>query len=449
MGTASETADRAVLSIASCESLRVVKATVGDHVAIEHFLCSVMRHVSTLDFYSQLEDPWYEPASRLLLKRYDKIIGHVRLHWREISFGSSQGPLCRLGDLCLLPEYSERGLAVELIQAAERAMCKQGVILGEADLQDFASAPHTDWLTCDSHIFSEAGPRHVLAELRIRKDASQTPSLLPIGGKRFRQVSVRPWRQMELPELIRLYENNTNGGFGYLQRSEAYWRWLVNRRAFDQIFVVVEGRDCFESEEKDCQIVGYAVVHAHQILEMMVEPGHPIAAEKLLARICADAIERDWRTVSLQAPYDEPMHRVIGAAGRFTPGRHKCAHWGAMLFVPAERQLVRCLGPELLDRKLSSVVPVPTELGWLVGNKQYRILFTGRGARLVAGDIGSDHLACSRNTWLRLLLGIVDARSAFTANKLTASTVAAREYAEVLFPLIPLWRSSWDDLPIG
>ncbi len=449
METAPEETIRSIRCATHPTSVRIVAAKTSDHAAIEHFLCKRLRKISTQEFCHQLEDPWYEPADRLLLKQRDQIIGHVHLHWRTLFFGKSRWTICRVGCLSLLPEFHSYGLAEELIQAAEQAMSEQGALLGEGELEDFEIVSDAGWISCAEHLMSEADPRDILAEFRVLKESTEHHALLPYAERGRKQISVRHWRQVELPALMRVYQENAGTGFGFLERSEAYWRWLVSRQAFDQVLVAIEGRDCLGLDANHCHIVGYAVVHAHQILEMVVEPGHPTAAEQLLARFCADAIERDLSSVCLHASIAEPLHAVVAAARGSSPGDRTYVRKSVRVCVPHDETLVQHLGPELLHRATSGDCPLPVRIGLIIDGYPYQLSLTEAGANLVDGEVGRHYLACSQKTWIRLLLGSLDAPAALAAESLTASTVTARRYAEVLLPAVPLWRSTWDDLPIG
>ncbi len=449
MEMASTAPYRSIICNATPGSLQIVAAKACDHAAIEQFLCARMRQVSSREFCHQLEEPWYVPGDRLLLKKQKQIIGHISLHWRTMFFGRSQWTICRVGRLSLLPEFYSYGLAEEILRSAEQVMSQQHALFGVGDLEDLETFPDGLWIPCGEHVMSEADPRDILAEFRVRDESMKPQSLLPDFRRRRKKISVRHWRQVELPALMRIYQSNAHSGFGYLERSEVYWRWLVNRHAFDQIMVAIEGHDRSGPEGRDCSIVGYAVVHAHQILEMLVQPGHPTASRQLLSRICADAIERDRNSVSLHASFDEPMHAIITAANGPSPSNRALVRKRVMVCVPRHDVLVHSLGPELCHRAASAEIALPIEIGLVINERHYQLSLSDRRAKLISGKIGENHLICSRKTWVRLLLGSVDASSALLAEKLTASTPSARRYAEVLFPAVPLWHSPWADLPIG
>ena len=80
-----------------------------------------------------------------------------------------------------------------------------------------------------------------------------------------------------------------------------------------------------------------------------------------------------------------------------------------------------------------------------INDRACRLLFTEKGARLVDGAAGPDRLICAQQIWIRLLIGELNAPTAFAANLLEASTPHARRLAEILFPELPVWRTAWDN----
>ena len=52
---------------------------------------------------------------------------------------------------------------------------------------------------------------------------------------------VRPWRQVELNDLMALYDLQYAGTTGTVVRSEDYWRWMIGRRYAHVIWVACQG----------------------------------------------------------------------------------------------------------------------------------------------------------------------------------------------------------------
>ena len=59
---------------------------------------------------------------------------------------------------------------------------------------------------------------------------------------------------------MRVYNQNLPGSYGPLERTRAYWQWLLERRAFDQLYVALDGPNLWDLDESTTQIVGYAAI---------------------------------------------------------------------------------------------------------------------------------------------------------------------------------------------
>src|SRR5204863_3111054 len=128
------------------------------------------------------------------------------------------------------------------------------------------------------------------------------------ASKLARPLSIRLWRHVEMPALMRLYRQNTAAAYGPLDRTEAFWRWLIGRKAYDSLLVALDGPDKLELEENVAPIVGYAVLRQERVVELLSVPGHPTANYQLLARACGDAMERDRQDLFFHAPPHHPLH---------------------------------------------------------------------------------------------------------------------------------------------
>ena len=76
---------------------------------------------------------------------------------------------------------------------------------------------------------------------------------------------VRPWRQVELNDLMALYDLQYAETNGSVVRSEDYWRWMIGRKYAHVIWVACQGE----------AVRGYAFVKDHKILEIATHPAHP------------------------------------------------------------------------------------------------------------------------------------------------------------------------------
>ena len=199
-----------------------------------------------------------------LIKRGTQLISHLQITKRVMQFGPLKFPVDGIGWLGTLHEFRRRGLAGQLLRTAEKTMQRDGAVLGLLSTRIPRFFRPSGWAVCGRHSHARAGSRELLAQLSARGFAPGEGSL-----------SIRPWRQVELPALMRLYQQNTAQAIGPVERNEAYWRWLISRRGFDRIYVAVEGPDKLDLETSVTQIVGYMVTKEDRILELMAAPGQP------------------------------------------------------------------------------------------------------------------------------------------------------------------------------
>lgn len=389
------------------------------------------------DFYASLDDPYYEPHNRLLIKRGTQLISHLQIIKRVMHFGPLMLPVDGLGWLGTLHEFRRHGLARQLLRTAEKTMQRDGAVLGLLSTSIPRFFRPSGWAVCSRHNHARAGSRELLAQLSARGFSPGEGSL-----------SVRPWRQVELPALMRLYQQNTAQALamGPLERNEAYWRWLISRRGFDRIFVAIEGPDRLDLETSVSQIVGYMVTKEDRILELMAAPGNPAVAAELLARACSEAIERDCHTVTLHAPPHDPQYELFRVAGG-TQHHHE-EHQGEVFMVKLldPTAFLRSICPQLHERAERARLSRPCELGLWVEGQKYRLIASRRSVKVGRGHLGRSYLRMNHAELTRLLLGHVDLDESIAHSRMRASTRLALETARVLFPRLPMWRPPLDEL---
>jgi len=414
----------------------VVAAQGGDHAAIYHFLTPIFQGPTWAEFKASLEDPFYEPQDRLLIKRGDRITSHVHLTHRVMQFGPVRVPMATLDWLATLPECRHAGDGTRLLRAAETHATETGALVGFLQTKIPRFFRRTGWAVCGRHCYSRADARAV------------TGRLLACGLRRRgrKRLQIRPWRRWEEAALVRIYNQNLSGCYGALERTEPYWRWLIRRQAYDQIFVALDGPGLLDLEEINTKIVGFSVVRGERIVEMLAAPGRNRALAELLARACGDAVEHDRHCVVLHAPPTSSLHRVFEQAG----GLHHCHeadrgrfHMARLL---APLKLLRVLCVEFHRRAEEAGLPRPLELGLLVEGKKYQLEITRESARAVSRRIGRSYLHLNVADFTRLVLGQVQWDRALSEGRLKASTALAAEAGRVLFPHLPLWRPPFDGL---
>jgi predicted acetyltransferase len=412
-----------------------VPGCAGDHPVVHHLLTAIFQGPPRDAFYASLDDPFYEPRDRLLVKRNDQTIAHLLLTKRVVRFGGLSLPTDCLSWLGTLPEFRQFGFASRLVGAADEAMRRDGAVLGLLKTKIPHFFRRFGWALCGRHSQAQAGSRDLLAQLSAR-------GLVPGEAS----VSIRPWRQVELPALMRLYGQMTAGRAGHFERTEAYWRWLVSRKGFERIYVAVDGPDNFELEDNPAKIVGYLITCEDRVLELAAASSHRHVARELLARACSEAIERDYHMVTLYAPPDEPLFEIFQIAG----GTSHCAesHQGEVFMAKLMNPVgfLRMLCPELHIRADAAGLTRPCELGVLIDGEKYSLIVSRRSVKLVRGKLGRSYVDCTGANLTRLLLGHMDLDVAIAEGRLRASTQLAVETARVLFPRLPAWRPPLDEL---
>ena len=136
---------------------------------------------------------------------------------------------------------------------------------------------------------------------------------------------VRPWRQVELNDLMALYDLQYAATNGSVVRSEDYWRWMIGRKYAHVIWVACQGE----------AVRGYAFVKDHKILEIATHPAHPQALRALLGpgpgRGAGAGLPRGDRLRPGRPPGPRSLPRRLGQDRR--PGRVR----GVVLDVPHPR----------------------------------------------------------------------------------------------------------------
>lgn len=420
------------------DAARIVAATPGDHLAVYPLLTTIFQGPSHDAYQSSLDDPFYEPRDRLLAKHNARTVAHLHIVKRVMQFGPLRLPVAMVRWLGTLPEFRGRGIASRLMRVADQCMIEDGTGLGLLRTK----IPHFfrpgEWAVCGRHCVSQARTPDLLVTL-----AGMRP---PAPADDPPRLTVRPWRQVELPSLMRIFRQSTIDGLGTLERTEPYWRWLVSRKAFDQILVAIEGPDRFELDDGTAPIVGYAATRGPRIVELYTEPGRQDVALELVSRAASEALELDQLVVSLDAPPDHPAHELFRGAGG-SLWHHETWQgevFMARLFDPLA--FLKNLCGELHRRADRARLMRPCELGLLFAGEKYRLDISRRSVKVARDKLGRGYLSGNGAEFVRLLLGHTDLDEAVAAGRVEATTRAAHELGKVLFPCLPLWYPPLDDL---
>jgi hypothetical protein len=245
---------------------------------------------------------------------------------------------------------------------------------------------------------------------------------------------VRPWRQVELNDLMALYELQYANTTGAVVRSEDYWRWMIGRRYAHVIWVACQGET----------VRGYAFVKDHKILEIASHPAHPQALKALLGRIRAEALERAYPEVIVHAPADHPALEAFRAASGKIVDQEDFDGTASMYHIPNVDQFLTSILPELSLRAVEAGVSLPLELGLTVGDRRWLLHIEETHSRIEPDKLSRRHLTLAPASLVRLLLGHTGIDLASREEGFESSTGTALDAARVLFPVRPIWRSPLD-----
>ncbi|MHB8902443.1 MAG: GNAT family N-acetyltransferase [Thermoguttaceae bacterium] len=432
----------------SSPTLAVVPARPGDYQATLRFLTSVFRGPSPAEFRATIEDPCHELADRMVVRRGHEILGHALITHRAIRLGGRVVPAAGLQGLAVSPDLRGLGLGALLLRRAERRMIDEGHVLGFLAAADPAFFERFGWTACgrrNQYSFSACKVLSVLA----------SKGLYPSIRK---PLDIRPMRRMEIAQVAEVYRVGASDQHGPIHRSEAYWQWLVNRRAYDAWLVALD-RPGGRGAARGDAVVGYAVLAGDRVVELFTLPDERKAAVQLLARACGEAIERGFETLRMDVAPEHPLTRLLEAAdGRRLAG-NRCRDDVLMAKALRPEEILRKLGGLLRDRAIAADLPLPLDLGLAFGGQKCRISMgtdvAGAGTGLPAaagavevtgGSVGRSYLRTSVSRLTELLLGQVDWDSPVG---IEFSTRLAQQAATALFPRQSLWRPLLDDLPAG
>ena len=421
----------------------------GDHLLVLKFLSQIKQKAIDEDFQSRLDQPSYRPSDRLLIRRNNNVAGHVQLCSHVAWYRGQRIPAVALTDFAVLPEYQNGAFESALLGAAENTARQEGaaVALMRTTQQRWFSAQ--GWTRLCGQGYTRANPRHILASVDVPRSDMRRRSR--------DSVEVRSWRHYELDAIRDIYEQAASQMWGALRRSEAWWQWLVGRKAGEQILMaVLRGPNnghpqaapsalttmpADSAGKPAARAVGYAVVRDSRIIEMFTLPGWEVVRSHLLARACRDAIDRGHHAVSLLTSADDPLHEVlVTAEGQWI--RHDATRDGVWMFklLSAEKWIAK-MYPVLHDRAHAASVARPVHIDFVADGENYQFTLTRRSARMEELATQDGAIDCTREELQSLLASNLRQ----PANAVGASRKQTRAI-DGLFPLELFWRSPFEYL---
>jgi len=403
-------------------SVEFCLGTEADHEAVYQTLLHVFHGPDRDSFLGALNDPSYRPEQRLLVKVDGRVVSHIHLTERKIRFGGSQIALNGVMWVGTLPEYRGLGFAQNLMRLADDRARETGAVAQALTTGMPQFYRPLGWGVCGRQSFGQT----------LSRNLPQVSDGIIEGRNGFWHV--RPWRQVELNDLMALYEHQYAETNGTIVRSEDYWRWMIGRKYAHVIWVACQGE----------VVRGYAFVKDHKILELAYNPAHPQALKALLGRVRAEALERAYPEVIVHAPADHPVLEAFRAASGKVIDQEEYDSTSSMYHIPDIDRFLEAILPELTRRATEAGTTLPLELGLTVGERRWLIHIEEKRSRIEHDKLSRRHLTLSTATFARLLLGHIGIDQAATEDGFETSTGTAIDAARVLFPLRPVWRSPLD-----
>jgi len=420
--------------LAECE---VAAARAGEQAEILQLLTGLPHPPSKAEFHAIIDHPEHDAGNRLVARLAGRIVGHVEVQPRTVLVGGTPLRGAVVDRVAVLPECRGAGHGQRLIRAAEARLTAVRAGVAFARTRVPGSFQDLGWTILGRDRATPGRPAEILARLL---DAP------PRDGE---VVSMRQWRHVELPAILRIYGSNAGRFVGPAERGEVYSRWLVSRGGFDSLLVALVGQDRYDLHETTARIVGYCIQSGNRVLELLADPEFPGVERDLLARVCAEAIENDRQEILFEAAASDPLHDAVA-------GPEPTAAAGERMIVarlPDPAAVITALVGSMAPRLAAAGITDPVELGLDAaagdGQPGFRgsiVIADGR-ATLHTGRIGRSYLRLPPEELTRLVLGQSDPAEAAGRGAIVPSTQAAVRFASWLFPRMPLWCPMWDDVP--
>lgn len=419
------------------EECHVAPARAGDQSEILQLLSGLPVPPSRAEFHAAVDHPDHDSANRLVARLAGRIVGHAEIVPRDLLVGAAAVRGAVIDRVAVLPECRGAGHGQRLVRAAEERMRQSGVVVAFSRTRIAPSFHELGWSVLGRDCATPGRPTDILARL--------------LEGPRWggEAVTMRQWRHVELPAILRIYNQNASRFVGPLNRSENYCRWLVSRGAFDSIIVALVGQDRYELHESSARIVGYAIQSGNRVLEIMADPEFAGLEREILARVCAEAIENDRQEIVYESSVADPLHAAVAGGESLVQGGDRMIV--AKVFRPHD--LLTALAPAAAAHVTAAGIRETVELGLEAPGFRGSIIVAegkgaeGRRASVHPGRVGRSYLRLSDDELARLLLGQCDPVEATAAGRMEPSTQVAQKLAAQLFPRMPLWSPMWDDLP--
>lgn len=413
---------------------RIVVGNAGDHARVLAMLAQYYQAALGDDFQSRIDEPCYEPSDRMLVVHRGDLIGHVQVSRQSSWFDHERIPIASMRDFVIPTELQSVGLEKPLLETAESTALSEGAILATARPDQPDTFVRRGWSLCRAQGHTQANTRALLAHLTAQLAARK---------QRHANIEVRTWWHFELEAIQPVYEQVASAMWGASQRSDDMWRWLVGRKAHDQILIAVRHKPDESPKQATPNVVGYAVVRDACIVELVTLPGCSAVRPLLMARACRDALDRDLHFISLHTPPTDPLHELlVTAGGSWLPSP---VHGQWMCKLLSVEKWVERLYPQLYHRAREAGIPRPLEIGFAVDEERYRFVFTRRSVRLEHALPSTEvNVTCDGTAFQSMLLGNLTWQTAIERSTIRVDNPKRAALLAALFPSRLFWQSPFE-----
>lgn len=403
-----------------------LEASEGDHDEVGQMLVNTLRNLDRERFHTSLIDPDYRPEHRLLARVGGRLAGHVLMTRRRVRIDSVEIPMSGLIWLGTVPEFRGQGIAEQLIRQTLRKSDASGVALMGLSTRSPEHYERIGWVKVGQSRPLAVSPRHLPTEETMQTEAAR-------GG-----WTVRPWRQVELADLMRIYDRQMAGTHvGSVVRSESYWRWIVGMRMAHAVWVTCRGE----------QVKGYAFVKDHHVLEIGSDHDSQDVFKMLLGRIRAESLERAYPEILLDVPSDHPVLShladwpVVGRPARSMGHDQPCC---LMMRLSNIGMFLNQIAPEL-DRRVRAAGQHTGELGLSIGSHRWTLRWDENMPMAVeSGRSGRKSISLTDKSLIQLAFGQESIESLVLSGNAHFQNASAAVACDLLFPRRSLWRSTMD-----
>ncbi|MCS7236700.1 MAG: hypothetical protein NZ899_00335 [Thermoguttaceae bacterium] len=427
-------------------SIVIRLASACDLPAIHAFARAYMTDLPPAEIAACLADPASFPHDVILALEGREVVGVAQVARRVMHFGRAR---CKVGVvrwLRVVPELRATELPCQLLRRLEDHARTSGLHLGLSWTRWPRFFQLQDWVPVYRPPVTEIMVDPFLADLSAKG--------LLRSGRRRKRVNIRPIRRWDIEALAGFYARETCTDFGAFERSRTYWEWLLNRRGFDQLYVVTRedgggGASASGPGSLEQPVLAYYVRRGWRIVEALVPSTSLTIAVEMLVHACREAKEQNRNWLLLDLPEGSTLRAVMKSAER--AGKNATVFQGPVLVAKIWDlpELLRSLLPQFDSAAREKGEEGPLVLGLQVGARRLALFLDGECSYVIHCQLGAEFVRLSLKSFTQLILGQLDSAGLEELLRpgATASSAEAARLAKAILPPPSFWRSTLDDLP--